>query len=371
MTVTPPVDMRQHPFAVRFTQTNEPGFIDTLADDIKAKGLLNPILWHVAEDGEPELLDGVSRLAACASAGVEPRFENVTDKVAQAGGPVLFIVSENVKRRHLSVGQRAGMAAEMPTLGKGRPSNNPSQDGFTQEEIAAATGVSPASQLRYKKVTQSGTQALKDAVDAGEIDLKVAAKIAVEPPAAQGLILQKYLDDKVTQQPGFNGSHEMEWYTPPETLDVARRFLGGFDLDPASCELANRTVGASAFYDKEQDGLSKTWKGSVWLNPPYGAKLVKPFARKLLAEYNAGNVTEALMLVNDVTDTDWFQDLVNSGCAVCFLKKRPNFHKLGVKDESGSGPSRGFAVFYFGTNRDAFAVAYADQGIVMSLVVPK
>jgi endogenous inhibitor of DNA gyrase (YacG/DUF329 family) len=32
-----------------------------------------------------------------------------------------------------------------------------------------------------------------------------------------------------------------DWYTPPDIIDKARRVLGGFDLDPASCAEANAT----------------------------------------------------------------------------------------------------------------------------------
>lgn len=42
-----------------------------------------------------------------------------------------------------------------------------------------------------------------------------------------------------------------EWYTPPETLELVRGVLGEIDLDPASCEVAQQTVGAKRFFSKE------------------------------------------------------------------------------------------------------------------------
>src|SRR2546430_17584816 len=85
-----------------------------------------------------------------------------------------------------------------------------------------------------------------------------------------------------------------EWYTPSKYIETAREVLGSIDLDPASCELANRTVKADKYYTKEDDGLSKEWHGNVWLNPPYGKINPIPgstksyqriFVEKLLREY--------------------------------------------------------------------------------------
>ena len=67
---------------------------------------------------------------------------------------------------------------------------------------------------------------------------------------------------------------EMEWYTPALYIEKARRTLGNIDLDPASCEAAQKTIGACRFYSEADDGLNQRWQGKVWLNPPYAGKLV-------------------------------------------------------------------------------------------------
>ena len=46
-----------------------------------------------------------------------------------------------------------------------------------------------------------------------------------------------------------------EWYTPAKYIEAARKVMGGIDLDPATCELANKTVKATKYHTKENNGL--------------------------------------------------------------------------------------------------------------------
>src|SRR6185503_16868537 len=66
-----------------------------------------------------------------------------------------------------------------------------------------------------------------------------------------------------------------EYYTPLEVLEDARRVLGVIDLDPASCEAAQKRVQAKTFYTKENDGAHPLipWFGKTWLNPPFSQPL--------------------------------------------------------------------------------------------------
>jgi hypothetical protein len=66
-------------------------------------------------------------------------------------------------------------------------------------------------------------------------------------------------------------SESNEHYSPPDCVESARSLMGGVDLDPASCELANNEiVMADCFFDREADGFNREWWGRVWLNPPGG-----------------------------------------------------------------------------------------------------
>lgn len=64
----------------------------------------------------------------------------------------------------------------------------------------------------------------------------------------------------------LQNSLNVEYYTPAYIVEAARRVMGRIFLDPASCDIANRTVKASMIYTKENNGLDVPWFGNVWLN---------------------------------------------------------------------------------------------------------
>jgi hypothetical protein len=159
-----------------------------------------------------------------------------------------------------------------------------------------------------------------------------------------------------------NNSGDNEWYTPACYVEAARTVMGGIDVDPASCEVANRTVGASVFYTADDDGLTKPWAGRVWMNPPYAKGLVDQFAEKLIDGLIAGDVKQAVVLVNNSTDTEWWQSLGRASNATCYIAGRVKF-----LDESGDpsgAPLQGQAVLYFGPNEDAFVATFRAFGLV-------
>lgn len=91
----------------------EAGELKELAEDIKANGQIESILIY-----EGQVLDGRNRLAACGQAGVEPRLQQLDGEIAS---PVLYVLSKNLRRRHLTVGQRARIAvAILPMLNEER-----------------------------------------------------------------------------------------------------------------------------------------------------------------------------------------------------------------------------------------------------------
>ncbi len=167
-----------------------------------------------------------------------------------------------------------------------------------------------------------------------------------------------------------NGSHvslnsgENEWYTPPEYIDAARDAMGSIDLDPASCDVAQANVRAKRFYTIDDNGLEKKWAGNVWLNPPYSKDLIGLFAAKVAGE--SSSFQQAVVLVNNATDTAWFHDLASVASAACFFRGRIKF--LDKTGKPANTPVQGQVAVYVGTNVEGFREAFSRFGAVVLFV---
>ena len=152
-----------------------------------------------------------------------------------------------------------------------------------------------------------------------------------------------------------------ERYTPEAIIEAARKVMGCIDLDPASSEVAQRTVKAARYFTKADDGLAQPWAGRVWLNPPYSKGLVDLFVSRFLeADIEAG-----LILLNNVADTKYGQRVLAECEAVCFTKGRLNFSDGDGVVLPGTG-TVGQMIGYRG-EVSAFAAAFSTLG---NIVVP-
>lgn len=138
------------------------------------------------------------------------------------------------------------------------------------------------------------------------------------------------------------GKHEQplgvtdEWYTPGwlfEALGVV------FDLDPC-CGEGSPAEGfcRERYYEK---GLESPWLGSVWLNPPYGARNgIHPWLQKM-ALHNNG-----IALVPNRTATEWWQEAASSSNAMLFIRKKIKFVR--PDGSAGASPSTGHVLLAYG-----------------------
>jgi len=151
-----------------------------------------------------------------------------------------------------------------------------------------------------------------------------------------------------------------EWYTPPKYISAARKVMGDIDLDPATSEEAQEAVRATRYYTQRVDGLRQSWRGRVWLNPPYNMPLVEQFTNKAIESYKSGDVTEAIILVNNATDTKWFQSLLDY--PICLVRGRVQFfNPYGLTLQTRQGQ----AIFYLGNNIGRFAEVFSKFGPVL------
>jgi phage N-6-adenine-methyltransferase len=301
---------------------------DKLVDDIKTNGLLNPIVLY-----EGKILDGRNRFNACLEAGIQPLFVEY-----DGDSPLNHVVSLNLTRRHLSESQRALVGAKLSTIKHG--GNRQDVDLRLETSIDDASqllNISPSSIDKAKRVLKLAPQEDIEAIEKGEMTVN---------RAVNNLIVTKYTGNE-------------EWYTPKKYIDMAREVLGRIDIDPASNPFANQVVQATTYYTKEDDGLTKEWRGKMWLNPPYSS-IIAEFINK-----TCNSDVEAIVLTNNSTDTKWFAQAANNCDAICFTYGRINFYD---DTDKKSSPTNGQAFFYFGDNVNKFNQVFKEIGFVVKVI---
>lgn len=143
-----------HPAADVFPMLSDEE-LDELTADIKANGLLHPL---VVNDGH--LVDGRNRREACRRAGIEPQVVDLNGL-----DPVRYIVSANINRRNLTKGQRAMALARLypePEKGGRGKTNSLLSKEFSGARISQARTVLAWSP-QVAAAVLAGTKSLNDA----------------------------------------------------------------------------------------------------------------------------------------------------------------------------------------------------------------
>ena len=188
-----------HPAAGLFPLLGD-GELRELADDVKAHGLHEAVWLYRDPERGVMLLDGRNRWRACEIAGAEcrTRYYDGTD-------PIAFSLSLNMKRRHLTAGQKAFTALEVEKLyaaetRRGRPRNDApekvadlrqysTRESKSVERAAVATGASGRAVSQAKRVQQTAPD-LAEKVRAGQLAIDRAERIIRDREAEQRRIEQ-------------------------------------------------------------------------------------------------------------------------------------------------------------------------------------
>src|SRR5262245_9108090 len=123
-------ELRSHPLADIFPLMEGVEFEELVAD-IKANGLREPIVMF-----EDKVLDGRNRYRACAAAGIEPTFT-----LYQGDNPAAYVISANIRRRHLTAEQKHELIAK---LIKAQPEKSDRQIAKTAKASPTTVGMTRA-----------------------------------------------------------------------------------------------------------------------------------------------------------------------------------------------------------------------------------
>lgn len=236
------------------------------------------------------------------------------------------------------------MAAIPKTPGR-RIDLEPGNSGVirSKKQVLEEAGFSEQQARRFEQLYEN-----PDVVDKAKRDAREAGEIVTRTAVLQEIAEQKkpYI---------VNNTGTTEWYTPAKYIESARIVLGSIDLDPCSNVTANESVKASCYYTAEEDGLLQEWYGRIWLNPPYSDAAT--FIDKLL---QSDEVEQAIVLVNNATETSWFRKLVEKSSAIVFHTGRLRFVNPAGGDPTP--PMQGQAFVYLGQKPQRFLDEFLQYG---------
>ena len=333
------------------------------------------------------LVDGHNRYSICSKHGLP--FDTVEVGFESRSHAVEWIIKNQFGRRNLSDYQRGVLALRMKPIMEERARtqqlstlvqnaavsqiSDERKPIRTDEAVSELANISRDTIRKIERIEEVAQPEVKALAAAGDVSINLASQFVDLPHEVQQEAIaaivehsepaKEVMREAVKKAHVANNSGNNEWYTPADYIELARQVMGGIDTDPASSEVANATVKAATFYTSEDDGRGKTWAGNVWMNPPYAQPLIADFAEAVASKIESGEIDQACVLVNNGTETGWFQRMLQAASAVCFPRSRIRFVD---QDGNPSGaPLQGQAVLYMGANREAFAAAFAEKGAVL------
>lgn len=97
-------------------------------------------------------------------------------------------------------------------------------------------------------------------------------------------------------------SKSTNWSTPQDLFDeLDAEFF--FDLDPCASDENHK---CPRYYTEDEDGLSMSWTGRIFMNPPYGTGMSAWIQRAHKAVYEEQTAELVVLLLPARTDTIWF-----------------------------------------------------------------
>jgi phage N-6-adenine-methyltransferase len=200
--------------------------------------------------------------------------------------------------------------------------------------LLAPIGVSPANEAQARELAPLMGRPW-EAAEAWR-DAKAVAEERETPVTAE--LLRDAVGRRTDRQNVHFSSETDDWATPQGLYDLLDTEFG-FQLDVCASE---QNAKCERYFTRDDDGLTRTWEGVCWMNPPYGAEIGQWVAK---AHESSKAGATVVCLVPARTDTHWWWNHARYG-EVRFLRGRLKF---GDSENSAPFPS---AVVVFGPPAD-------------------
>ena len=130
-----------------------------------------------------------------------------------------------------------------------------------------------------------------------------------------------------------------QWLAPAKYRAAATVVMGGIDSD----------------IDTEE------WNGRLYLEMPRRDRL--EYAQRLVSLVERGEVTEAVVLAVNATETRWYRAIAGISSAWCLHAGRIRF----TDKEGGTNlPIQGQVILYVGSNTSRFSEVFSDFGTILT-----
>ena len=355
-----------------------------LEANLLADGCRDPLVVWETSDGQNILIDGHNRYEICTRLGSSYEVEWM--QFDNRSAVIEWIIKNQFGRRNLSDYQRGVLALRMKPImeeraraqqGERTDIRQKSDEGIkpirTDEAVSELANVSRDTIRKIERIEEVAQPEVKALAAAGDVSINLASQFVELPQEVQQEAIaaiaehhepaKEVMREAVKKAHVANNSGNNEWYTPADYIALARAVMGGIDTDPATSEIANRTVQAAQIFTAEDNGLTKQWSGRVWCNPPYAQPLIAEFAEAIASKFEAGEIEQACVLVNNGTETGWFQRMLQAASAVCFPRSRIRF--VDPEGNPSGAPLQGQAVLYLGNEPETFASVFSEKGAVL------
>lgn len=140
-----------------------------------------------------------------------------------------------------------------------------------------------------------------------------------------------------------------DYWTPDGVFDVLAAEYGPFTLDVAA---SSENTRAPRYYTVATNGLTQSWEGRVWCNPPYGAIPEKSdgllsWIERAITSTSTGTARTVVILAPCYTESRWYSKAIAHAHEIVHIRGRLVFG--GPNTKKGQAKNASVAIVFLST----------------------